>query len=150
MRWLALLLLSWSCSSSSDLVSRTVEGGPGQPITVDIASVDNSVEVPDPDGSRQYTLQVEVGNSTDTLLTVTRISVRTDGGGAFQVYPTVQKFNELLDPGKDHLFEIKTRGRFARQFRPDESRTVVLLVIVELSNGDSYSYTFEGPVKQTP
>jgi hypothetical protein len=144
------VLLVLACGSSSGLQKNFIEGGPGQPITVNISGVDNSVELRDPDNSRRYDVQVEVGNSSDALVTVTQISIRTDGSGAFQVYPAVHAFNELIDPGKDHLFDVVVRGRFARPFAPDEAHTVVLRVIVTLSDGDAYAYSFEGPVRETP
>ena len=150
MRMALVGLLLVGCGTSSGLEVHTYPGGPGQPISVGIASVDNSITIEDPDGSRQHTVQVEVSNVSDVVLTVTQISIRTEGSSAFQVYPTVQKLNEMIDPGKDHLFEVNVRGRFVRQFRPEESKTVDLLIIVSLSNGDSYSYTFEGPVRTTP
>jgi hypothetical protein len=149
MRWLAILLLSTSCASSSGLVSQTIEGGPGQPITVDINAVDNSVAVEDRDGSRQYAVEIEVGNDSGALVTVTQITIRPDGTGAFQVSPASQKFNELIDPGKDHVFEMKVWGRRVREWRFEEAHTVILRVMVSLSNGDTYSYTFEGPVHDT-
>ncbi|HEV8661306.1 MAG TPA: hypothetical protein VGS96_22095, partial [Thermoanaerobaculia bacterium] len=79
-----------------------------------------------------------------------QITIRTAGSGAFQVLPTVQRFNEMIDPGKDHLFDVVVRGRFARAFQPAEPRTVILNCIVTLTNGDSYAYNFEGPVRETP
>lgn len=152
MRILALFLILTACSSTNDLETRIVEGGPGQPITVGIAFVDNSNAIVDREGSRQYVVQVEVGNSIDTLLTVTQISIRTDGSGAFQVYPTVRKFNELIDPGKDHLFDVPVSGRLVRPWNFDlhEPHAVVLRVMVSLSNGDTYAYAFEGPVRDRP
>lgn len=147
---MAALLLAAACSSSSGLERNLIEGGPGQPITVDISGVDNSVSLEDRTHSRQYTVQVEVGNSSDVPLTVTQILLRTDGTGAFQIDPAGNHYNEMIDPGKDHLFELTTRGRLVRPFQPNESRTVVLRVMVSLSNGDTYSYEFEGPVHDSP
>ena len=144
---LASTLLFAACASSSGLQTNVIEGGPGQAITVDISIADNSVSLPDPDKSRQYTLAVEVGNSSGARITVTQISIETEGSGAFQVYPAVHHFNELIDPGKDHEFEMVVRGRSVRPFGPSESHSVVLRVIVSLSNGDAYAYTWEGPVK---
>lgn len=135
------------CASSGGFDSHVIEGGPGQPIEVSISGVDNSVITPDADGSRQYTVQVEVGNSANYPVTVTQISIRTSGSGAFQVYPTSRKFNEMIDPLKDHLFELVLRGRRVRSFAPYEARTVTLSVVVTLANGDSYAYEFEGPVR---
>ncbi len=142
-----LVAIVTACSSSDAFEKHLIEGGPGQAITVDITGVDSSLTVRDPDRSRRYTLQIEVGNSTDALLTVTQISVNTDGNRAFQVYPTVNRFNELIDPGKDHVFEMNLRGGFVRAYGPQEAHTVVLRVIVTLSNGDAYAYSFEGPVE---
>jgi len=149
MRFAAVALLLVGCSSTPGLETNTYPGGPGQPISVGIAAVDNGVMLPDPDQSRQYTVQVEVSNISDLPLTVSQISIRTDGSGAFQVYPSVNRFNEMIDPGKDHLFDVKLRGRFARAFGPNEARTVILLCVVSLTNGDSYAYTFEGPVRES-
>src|SRR5512138_3557494 len=118
------LLLAAACSSSSGLDTNFIEGGPGQAITVDISGVDNSLLLTDPDKSRQYTVEVEVGNSSGALITVTQISIQTDGYNAFQVYPSVQKFNELIDPGRDHVFELRLRGRLVRPFSLDEAHTV--------------------------
>ncbi len=152
MRALALTLVLAACSSTNDLETRIIDGGPGQPITVDIAFVYDANVIEDREGSRQYVVQVEVGNSSDTLLTVTQISIRTDGGGAFQVYPTIRKFNELIGPGKDHLFDVPVSGRLVRPWNAGlhEPHSVVLRVMVSLSNGDTYAYAFEGPVRDTP
>ncbi len=136
-----------ACSSSSGLVSQSIEGGPGQPIVVDISGVDNPM-LTDREGSRDYEIQVEVSNDSDVPLTVTRITVKTEGSGAFQVQPSSQKFNEMIDPGKDHVFPVRAMGRLVRHWRADEARTITLRCIVELSNGDSYFYTFEGPVRE--
>ena len=149
-RFVLVTFLLTGCASSSGLVSQTIEGGPGQPISVDIAAVDNAVTIEDPDHSRQYTVQVEVSNISDVPLTVGQIAIRTGGSGAFQVSPTVQRFNEMIDPGKDHLFDMIVRGRFARALSPGEPRTVILNCIVTLTNGDSYAYNFEGPVREVP
>ncbi|HEV8658386.1 MAG TPA: hypothetical protein VGS96_07130, partial [Thermoanaerobaculia bacterium] len=115
---LALVTILFTGCASSGLVSQTIEGGPGQAISVDIAAVDNALTIEDRDHSRQYTVQVEVSNISDVPLTVSQITIRTAGSGAFQVLPTVQRFNEMIDPGKDHLFDVVVRGRFARAFQP--------------------------------
>ena len=143
----ALLLLTACASSGIGVAPGVIEGGPGQEIEVSINSVDNSVLTPDADGSRKYTVEVEVSNSENYAITVTQISIRTSGGGAFQVYPTSSKVNEMIDPLKDHLFEIVLRGRKVRNFAPSEARTVTLSVLVTLATGETYSYEFEGPVK---
>jgi hypothetical protein len=41
---------------------------------------------------------------------------------------------------------VRLEGRLVRPFRDDEPRSVEFRVIVSLANGESYFYTFEGPV----
>ena len=137
-----------ACSSSSGIVSQAIEGGPGQEIVVGIAGVETGV-LPDREGSREYEVQVEVSNDSNLPQTVTRITIRTEGSGAFQLQPSSQAFNEMIDPGKDHLFTVRATGRLVRAFRANESHVVDVRCIVTLANGDSYFYTFEGPVRDT-
>jgi hypothetical protein len=137
-----------ACATSSGLDSQVIEGGPGQPIVVDIVGADSGM-LTDREGSRLYELQVEVSNDSDVPLTVTRIVVMTDGSGAFQVQAASQNENEMIDPGKDHIFVLKVTGRLVRAFAPNEAHVVRLRCIVALSNGDSYFYTFEGPVRES-
>ncbi len=144
---LAVSAVLAGCASTGGFDSRVIEGGPGQPIEVSISGVDNAVITPDADGSRQYTVEVEVGNSENYPVTVTQISIRTSGNGAFQLSPTSRKFNEMIDPLKNHLFELVLRGRKVRSFAPNEAHNVTLSVMVTLANGDTYAYEFEGPVR---
>lgn len=138
-----------TCSSSSGLNSQVIEGGPGQPIVVSIAGVDTGIVV-DREGARQYDVQVEVSNDAEVPLTVTRISIVPVFNGAFQIQSASQTFNEMIDPGKDHLFEMRVTGRQVRPFGRNEANVVQFGCIVTLSNGDAYHYTFEGPVRETP
>jgi hypothetical protein len=147
MRVAAILLWLTACSSTDPFEKNMIEGGPGQDINVYVADVDNSTWVPGPDGSRQYTIHFEVSNNSNVPLTVTRITVRSSEAGAFQITPTTQLFNEMLDPGAEHIFEVRARGRLVRGFRSNEARRTEFLCIVALANGDSYMYTFEGPVR---
>src|SRR6476620_1603000 len=144
---LVVSLLVACGSSSAGLVSQVVEGGPGQPITVDITGAENQT-FPDREGWRQYELHVEVSNLSDVPQTVTRISITSEGSGAFQVQSASQKFNEMIDPGRDHEFPLFVTGRLAHPFGITERRVVLLRVIVALANGDQYYYTFEGPVRE--
>lgn len=136
-----------ACSSSSGLVSQAIEGGPGQEIAVSIAGVETG-NLPDREGSRQYEVQIEVSNDSNLPQTVTRITIRTDSG-AFQLQPSSQAFNEMIDPGKDHLFTVRATGGLVRAFHAEEPRVVNIRCVVALANGDSYFYTFEGPVRDT-
>ena len=142
---LGVALLIASCGSSSGLISQSVEGGPGQPITVSILGAEPD-QLVDRDGARQYILQVEVNNNSDVPVTVTRISIGDNGASAFQIQPASQTFNEMIDPGKDHQFDIRVYGKLVRNFRPSEPKVVLLRTVVDLANGDSYFYTFEGPL----
>jgi hypothetical protein len=136
-----------ACSSSTGVVSQAIEGGPGQEIAVSIAGVETDM-LPGREGS-QYEVQVEVSNDSNLPQTVTRITIKTDGNGAFQLQPSSQSFNEMIDPAKDHLFTVRTIGRLTRSFARNEQRAVDVRIIVTLANGDSYLYTFEGPVRDT-
>jgi hypothetical protein len=136
------------CGSSSGLSSQVVEGGPGDPISVEVVGAESG-QLADRDGTRQYVLQIEVSNNSDVPETVTRISITDMTHGAFQVQPSSQAFNEMIDPGKDHQFDMRLDGKLERNFRANEARVVRMRVVVTLANGDSYFYTFEGPVRDT-
>ncbi|MGZ8853534.1 MAG: hypothetical protein ACXW2X_09060 [Thermoanaerobaculia bacterium] len=145
---LGVALLIGGCGSSSGLISQSVEGGPGQPISVSILGAESN-QLADRDGARQYILQVEVSNNSDVPETVTRISISDSGASAFQIQPASQTFNEMIDPGKEHQFDIRVYGKLVRTFRLNEPKVVLLRTVVNLANGDSYFYTFEGPVRDS-
>ena len=151
MKHLGMVALAFSlaaaCRSSSGIVSQAVEGGPGQPIVVDIVGAESS-RFADREGSREYELHIEVSNVSDLPQTVTRISVRSDGSGAFEVLSTSQTPNEMIDPGQEHEFVMQVSGRLARPFNMTEQHVVLLRVVIVLANGDQYFYTFEGPVRE--
>jgi hypothetical protein len=143
---LGVAILIAGCGSSSGLISQAVEGGPGQPISVSIIGAE-SEQLADHEGMRQYILQVEVSNDSDVPVTVTRISIGDNGVSAFAVRQVTYAFNEMIDPGKDHQFDIRVYGKLIRNFRLEEPKAVLLRTVVSLTNGDSYFYTFEGPVR---
>lgn len=143
---LGVAILIASCGSSSGLISQSVEGGPGQPISVSIVGAESD-QLGDREGTRQYVLQVEVSNNSDVPETVTRISISDSSDSAFQIQPASQTFNEMIDPGKEHQFDLRVYGKLARNFRANEPKVVLLRTVVNLANGDSYFYTFEGPVR---
>jgi hypothetical protein len=148
MRAAAILLLLSRCASSDGLVRNEIMGGPGQDIAVGIVDVDTSLDIIDREGSRQYTVQLEVTNMTDVPLTVDRIVIKaSQTDSPFRVQGTSRRFNEMVDPGKDRVFPLALSGRLVREFQRDERRVFEFDVIVELTNGDSYFYTFEGPVR---
>jgi len=151
-RAIAALLLITACASSDGLVRNEIPGGPGQDIAVGIVDVDTGQVPLDMEGTRQYIVHFEVTNMTRTALTVERISIKRSSmtAQAFQVQTTSRVYNELIDPGKDHVFPVPLRGRQVRAFQNDERRVVEFDVIISLTNGDTYLYTFEGPVREDP
>ena len=144
-----LVLVIVSCSGAT-IATDAIEGGPGQDISVAVGGVEESMVMLDREGTRSYTLQIEVSNNSNVPVTVTRIAVgpATGMSQAFVISRTSTAFNEMIDPGEDHLFDLRLEGRLVRPFQHDESRSVEFRVIVSLANGESYFYTFEGPVRE--
>lgn len=146
-----VLLLIAGCTSLPTTMD-AVEGGPGQDISVGIAGVEESMMPIDREGTRAYKVQIEVSNNSNHPVTVTAISVGPASGmsGPFAISRSSSTFNEMIDPGEDHVFDVRLEARLVRPFRQDESRSVEFRVMVSLANGESYFYTFEGPVVGTP
>ena len=146
---LVVMLLLSGCASSSMPIN-AIEGGPGQDITVGIAGIEEDNMILDRQGSRGYVVRFEVTNLSDHPVTVTRIGVlpATQMSQALQLGGTTVNVNEMIDPGEDHIFDIRMEGRFVRPFNRDESRTVEFRLLVGLSNEQSYFYTFEAPVRE--
>ncbi len=142
------IVLLIACSSSDGLVRRDIIGGPGQDISVGVVDLESPVGTLDLEGTRLYTVHIEISNNSDVPLTVMKITIGpSESLAAFRVEGSSRAFNEMIDPGKDHVFQVPLRGRLFRDFRPEERRIVEFNVIAELSNNDSYIYTFEGPVR---
>lgn len=154
---LALALLVFAACSSSDglITSAAIEGGPGQPISVSVGidegvslapppmrGMDNTMPPPE----QQLTLKVEVSNLSDGPLTVHRIlASQPSGDSAFHISSTSRVFDLEIPEGKDHLFDLPVTGRAVRPTSSNESIELVVRVVVELSNGDSYYYSFAIP-----
>ena len=136
------------CSSGVPLNSPTIEGGPGEPITVEVVGVDNASMPVDAQGSRNYVIHVEVSNNSRQPETVRQITVdQTAGDYALVLDRAVGQFDETIDPGKDHEFTVTVTGRAASSVRAQASNRIGFRVIVTLANRDSYGYAFEGPVR---
>ncbi len=147
MRFIAAMLMLAGCASSDGIIQNKILGGPGQDISVGIIEVETPLNTMDLEGTRQYTVHLEVMNMTDVPLTVDKIMISdSPGGSAFVIQGTVRTFNEMVDPGKEHVFLMPLRGRLVRKYHSDESRNVEFTVVVGLTNGDYYEYTFQGPV----
>ena len=148
--WFVVLILAVMGCTSGTIAMDAIEGGPGQDISVAVGGIEQSMMPVDREGTRSYNLQIEVSNNSNTPVTVTRITVAPATGmsQAFAISRSSAAFNEMIDPGEDHLFDVRLEGRLARPFRHDESRSVEFRVTVSLANGESYFYTFEGPVRE--
>ena len=141
-------LLFLACASSDGLVQNAIEGGAGQDIAVGIVDVDQPLLTTDQEGTREYTVHFEITNMTRAPLTVSRISIRPSPiDQPFRVQESTRSFNEMIDGGAEHVFKMPLRGRLVGGFQPEQRRVVEFQVIVSLTNGDSYFYTFEGPVR---
>ena len=141
------LMLVAGCSNNMGIVSDAIEGGPGQDISVAVAGLESS-ELGRFRGPRDYVMQVEVSNNSDHPVTVTGINIRpTSMGQAFRLENASATFNEMIDPGEEHLFDVRLQGTRDREFQPDERRVVAFRVTVSLASGEVYFYTFEGPVR---
>ncbi|HEU4521855.1 MAG TPA: hypothetical protein VFT12_07625 [Thermoanaerobaculia bacterium] len=144
---LTCMALFMGCASSS-LPVNAIEGGPGQDISVALAGIEESDLPLDSGGSRNYLVQLEVSNNSNRPITVTRIGVAPpESSRAFQLSASSATFNEMIDPGEDHIFDVRMQGVLVRNFRPEESRRVEFRVLVGLSNEETYFYTFEAPVR---
>src|ERR1043166_7071917 len=137
-----------ACSSSGLIDSQAIEGGPGQDIGVALGGSFNSTYAGpyDPSIEDAFPIDVEVSNNSDHDITVTRIAASPGESRAFSISPTSQKFDETIPEGKDHLFTLTLRGRQVRPLAPNETGEIVIRVVVTLSNGDSYFYSFAVPV----
>src|SRR5688500_6613440 len=109
--FLALCFLALACSSSDGLISSAFEGGPGQPISVAIADVSASPLPLNREGTvREYVVRDEVSNNTHDPVTVTGVTITPENAqAAFQVERTSRRFNEMIDPGNDHIFDVPLR-----------------------------------------
>lgn len=145
-RTLALVLLLTACSSSGLIDKQAIEGGPGQDIGVALGGFSGVSGIYDSSIEDTFTIDVEVSNNSDRDITVTRIAVSPFGGSAYSISPTSRGFDETIAEGEDHLFTLSLRGKQLRALAPNESGDVTVRVVVTLSNGDSYFYSFAVPV----
>jgi hypothetical protein len=148
---IALLVLN-ACSSSSSFEKQTIEGGPGQPILVELASATMpmaSVGTMLQFSDQQAIFQFEISNDSDRDVTVTSISMQQvgSGGSALQVDSASLRPNQTIAPGKDWTAEIRTRGRQVHPLRRNEAPVIIIHVAVGLDNGDTYVYSFEVPME---
>jgi len=139
------------CSSSgAGMIQDTIEGGPGQPIEVQISTKPGaSRPVFDSFGQPSSNLfLVEVSNNSDADVVVDQISIiQPDSpNAAYQMNPVTRRFKELIEPAKDHTFELPTDGRQVRILERNEPSRIVVRVMVGLQSGERYVYDFEVPL----
>ena len=147
-RLLALALVLAACSSSTPRIEhQTIEGGPGQAIEVELVSATNlQVLLPGPQIPQAIHLQFQISNNSNDAVTVEHIQVDQNGNSPFQTEPAQGNFNETIEPGHDHVFDVTVAAKQVSAPRLGQNNSLVIRVVVTLSNGDSYVYHFAIPV----
>jgi hypothetical protein len=144
---LVLLAAATACSTSGGFERQTIEGGPGQPIMVELVGASmplgssNNLSVDQP-----VSIQLEISNDSDRDVTVTSITVQQHSAGSIQIYSANIKPNDTIAPAKDKSEEIRTSGRQLRPLQRGESAEIVIRVTVEIDHSDTYVYYFEVPL----
>src|SRR5437762_1171153 len=90
------------CSSNAGVIHQTIEGGPGQPIEVQISSRPGPRMAFEQVGQPQSTVFViEVSNNSDADVIVEQIAITQPdpGTAAFRMDPVIRRFKELIEPG---------------------------------------------------
>ena len=143
-----LVLFLAACSSSNGIDKRTFEGGPGQPIEVDLVGSSqpmmmftNGREIP-----QQISFQFLVSNNSDATVTVKRIQVYQHGSAPIQLESAQGGFDTSIEPGHDHPFTINGTAKQLRPARQGDEASIIIRADVALTNGDSYVYTFSIPI----
>lgn len=150
-----LAILLTSCASSSDLIdTETVlcsEMGNEVSVMLSRANVESSptssMVVMEP----QVTIDVEVSNNSDREIVVKSIVLvpRNDPRSLFRMNNAYGTFDQAIAEGKDHVFTLRTTGRWQRSIndlgeRP--SGSVEVETRVKLENGQIYRCGFSLPV----
>ena len=150
MRLLAVALLLAACSSSNTpkLDHQTLEGAPGQAIEVALvgASQPKIATMRNADLPQQISLQFEVSNNSNGTVTVSRIQADQQGYAPIVLDSAQAGFDESIEPGHDHTFTVVATGKQVATPRFGNDNSIVIRVVVTLTNGDSYVYHFSIPV----
>jgi hypothetical protein len=146
-----LVLAVAGCASSTAPDKRSIEGGPGQLIEVSLVNFVQEVGASAPTNNSipsnvPVTLQIEVANNSDLPETVTTISIAPVGDTPIAIDARGLTFNEMIDPGKDHTFDIRTDVLRKASKTRTHQRELAVRVHVTLANGDTYHYTFGIPI----
>lgn len=145
---IALALFLAACSSTPGIEKRTIDGGPGAPIQVDLVGSSEPLmmyfrgnEIP------QYvSFQFLVSNNSNETVTVQRIQVYQHGAAPIQLESAQHGFDTEIAPGHDQTFTVNANARQLRQARQGDVPELVIRADVALTNGDSYVYTFSVPI----
>jgi len=146
---IAVLLVLVGCSSGMPkLEKRTMEGGPGSPIEVQLigSSQPMMMFARGGDMPQQINFQFEVSNNSDEAVTVQRIQVYQKGSAPVQLESAQGGFDTTIEPGHDANFTVNGRVTQTRAARQGDESSIVIRADVALTNGDSYVYTFSVPI----
>jgi len=145
---MALALFLAACSSTPGIEKRTFEGGPGQPIDVQLVGSSEPMmmyfrgnEMP-----QQVSFQFLVSNNSSETVTVLRIQVYQYGAAPIQLESAQHGYDAEIEPGHDQTFTVNANAKQLRQARQGDVPELVIKADVALTNGDSYVYTFSIPI----
>ena len=138
------LTLATGCSSSNDMVDRQFFNcAAGQDISV-AAGLDSGLNTEDPFDDR-FTILVEVSNNSHHDVTVETIRVEqiAERSSRYLFDTAYGSYDQVIEPGKDHLFELATDGRLSTRTADVRSAgRLGLDVYVALTNGSQYRCGF--------
>jgi hypothetical protein len=138
------LTLAAACSSSNDLIDKQFFNcASGQDISV-AAGLDSAVNTEDAFDDR-FAILVEVSNNSHADVTVESIRVEqiASSSARYLFDRAYRTYDQVIEPGKDHLFELATNGRMAARSSDVRSAAPLGLdVFVTLSNGSRYRCGF--------
>jgi hypothetical protein len=145
---LALFLAACSSSSNLGIEKRTIEGAPGQPISVELVGSSEPMMMfaRGRDIPQQVSFQFLVSNNSDESLTVQRIQVYQHGTAPIQLESAQHGYDAEIAPGHDQTFTVNANAKQLSQARKGDVPEIVIRADVALTNGDSYVYTFAIPI----
>ena len=151
----AAALLLTACASSSDLIeTETVncaEMGNEVSVMLSHASVETAPSTMIVIAEPQVTIDVEVSNNTHDDIVVKSIILhpRVDQSSTFVLNNAYGKYDQTIAEGKDHVFTLRTTGRWRRPLIADDERPPASTQVeaqVKLGNGQTYRCLFSVPV----
>lgn len=143
---LSAIVLFAACSSATDVIDeRTLPCDSGQDISV-MAGVNGTLRG-DLGRDDRFELLVEVSNNSheDLYVRLIRVQQLSADDALYQIDGASQRFDQLVEEGKDHTFRLPLTGRLRTSSTRSISgdRGIELAVTVGLTNGDSYRCVFD-------